>query len=119
MGSVRLPHHHRGEKHVPLALVHFHQRYAQELVHGLLRVVHFHLLRIIVFVLDPDVAGFVLVRIFVFEVVTTRRQLSLGKEYTERSYSSSPESCMKSSSSDILRRSSDVVPVEREGKLTE
>lgn len=74
--------HHRaatGLPHAPFALVHFHRRYAQELLHGLLRVVYLDLLRIVVFVLDADIARFVFVGILVFKVITGGCQLGLAK----------------------------------------
>jgi hypothetical protein len=53
----------------PVAFVLFQSRYPQKLIDGLLRVVDFHLLGIIVFVFDSDVARLVLILVFVFKVV--------------------------------------------------
>jgi hypothetical protein len=88
---------------LPVAFVLFHGRYAQELVNCLFWVVDLDLLGIVVFVLDPDVTGLILVCILIFEVVTVISTVSsVWKEKWRDQYSSSPESCIKSSSSDIL-----------------
>lgn len=70
------------------------------------------MLGIIIFVLDPNITGLVFVGVFVFEVISNGPYLlvlklvklvvQLGSE-NKGTYSSSPESCMKSSSSDIVK----------------
>lgn len=57
-------------RHRPLALVLLKCWYAQKLIHRLLRVIGLHLLRIVVFVFDSNIARFILVLVFVFKVVT-------------------------------------------------
>lgn len=78
-------------------------RDAQKLLHCLHRVIGLHLLGIVVFVFDANVASFILIFIFVFKVVTAGgMSVKSQKVITEKgTHSSSPESCMKSSS-DIL-----------------
>lgn len=56
-------------EHVPVALFLFQSRHAQELVDGLFRVIHLHLFGIVVFIFDPDISRFIVVRIFIFEIV--------------------------------------------------
>lgn len=85
---------------VPIALVFLQRRYAQELVNGRLRFVALQLLRIVVFVFDINIAALLLVVVFVLEVVSVPGQ-ARPRDGVLCTYSSS-ESCMKSSSSDIL-----------------
>lgn len=92
-----------GANKLPIAFVLFHGRYAQELVDCLFWIVNLDLLGIVVFVLNSDVTGLVVVCILIFEVVTVVSTVSLvSKGKWRDQYSSSPESCIKSSSSDIL-----------------
>ncbi len=66
------------EAPVPFAFILFHWRQAKEFVHSLLRVVHLHLLRIVIFVFDSNVARFVIFVVFVFKVITGFRKVSLA-----------------------------------------
>jgi hypothetical protein len=58
-----------GQQHSPVSLLFLERRNAQELIDGLLGAVGLHLLGIVVFVLDVDVAALVLIFIFVLEIV--------------------------------------------------
>ena len=59
-----------GANKLPVAFVLFHGRYAQELVNCLFWIVDLDLFGIVVFVLDSDITGLILVCILIFEVVT-------------------------------------------------
>lgn len=54
---------------IPVAFLLFQSRYPKELVDGLFRIVHLHLFGIVIFIFDPDISRFIIVRIFVFEIV--------------------------------------------------
>jgi len=86
---------------IPVCLLFLERRYAQELIYRRLWIVGLDLLRVVVFVLDVDIAVFLLVCVLVLEVVPKLVSLS-SKTRKRRTYSSSPESCMKSSSSDMI-----------------
>ena len=59
----------QGQQHTPVSLLLFKGRNTEELIDSLLWAVGLHLLGIVVFVLDIDVAALVLVFIFVLEIV--------------------------------------------------
>lgn len=100
----------QGQRYVPVAFVLFQGRYTQKLIDGLLRIIPLHLLGVVVFILDPDISRLIVVRIFILEVISVIQSrsaigclcLTLGGGGGGRTYSSSPDSCMKSSSSDMV-----------------
>lgn len=59
---------------VPIRLLLLQRRYAQELIYGGLWVVCLDLLRVVVLVLDVDVAALLLIRVFILEVVAVASQ---------------------------------------------
>jgi hypothetical protein len=52
------------------------RRQAEEFIHGLLRIVHLHLLRIVVFVFDSNIGGLVIFIVFVFKVIAVSDSVS-------------------------------------------
>lgn len=85
----------------PFVLVLLESRYPKKLLDGLLRVVVLDLLRIVVLVLDSNIPALIVVVVLVLEVIPE----AVSKERGERSgasYSSWSDSCIKSSSSDIV-----------------
>jgi hypothetical protein len=88
---------------LPIALFVFQRRHTEELVYGVLGIILFDLLCIVVFILDPNVAGFIVIRSLVLKIISTTSSAIGNREVKpQKAYSSSPESCMKSSSSDML-----------------
>lgn len=73
----------------PIALVLFQRRHTQKLIYSLLGIILFDLFCIVVFVLDANIAGFIVVRSLVLEVISTS-SLAIGntgvndKELTPR-----------------------------------
>ena len=66
----------RQREYVPVAFVLLQGRYAQKLIDGLLRIIPLHLLGVVVFILDPDISRFIVVRIFILEVISVIQGLS-------------------------------------------
>lgn len=87
----------------PFAFLFFQGRDTQELPNRLFRAGQFHLFGIVVFILDIDVTGVFVVVFLVLEVVPTCTLVSCHSSSARMlAYCSSSDSCIKSSSSDIL-----------------
>lgn len=89
----------------PLSLLWLEGRNPQKLGDGILRVAELQLLCVVVFVLDVDIARLLFIVLFVFKVISARRQRSRESISSSTGTDcSSSDSCMKSSSSDIAVR---------------
>lgn len=99
--SARI-HDARCECRVPFRLFLLQCRHAQEFIYGRLGVVGLELFCIVVLVFDVDVATLLVVVILVFEVIPQGLVRYGDSVEASATYSSSPESCMKSSSSDMF-----------------
>lgn len=100
LSSARI-HRARCESLVPFRLFLLQRGHAQKFIYGSLGVVGLELLCVVVLVLDIDIAALLVIVVFVFKIIPAASQ-RVYREYRRLTYSSSPESCMKSSSSDMF-----------------
>jgi hypothetical protein len=98
--NVSLPEWRRVSS-IPVPLLLFQRGDAQEFVYGPFRILALQLLRIVVFVFNVDITALLFVIVFVLEIITIACQNAVSM-WNNGTYSSCSESCMKSSSSDIV-----------------
>lgn len=90
----------------PLALFRLQLGDCDKLVNSFLRAAELQLLRIIVFIFDIDIAGVFIFVFFILEIVSASPLLTSMRSTVAslKAHCSSSDSCMKSSSSDMLQR---------------
>lgn len=90
----------------PLALFRLQLGDCDKLVYSLLRAAELQLFRIIVFIFDINIAGIFVLVFFILEIVpASSRLVSMRRDVAfAKAHCSSSDSCIKSSSSDMLHR---------------
>ena len=61
---------HKATGPVPVAFLFFQCRYTQKFIDSLLWIIGLHLLGVVVFIFDSNVSRFIVVGVFVLEVIT-------------------------------------------------